>query len=782
MRGNVALMKSTAVNLGLLLVSGVVGLALCEVSLRLFYPKYRYAAEAWFRPEATRIWARTPNSRDRVSHPDTFVPHSLHHNNLALRQHRNFSATDLAATTNIGVFGDSFTENIRMAVQYSFTEPLDYLLNQGRQRFNVLNFGVDGYGPGQSLLHYEHFPYVEDLDHVLYMYCYNDLEDINERGLFHLDEAGRLVQDEAIRSSWWAPLVRKSHLVYLILDGSGRSSFFTWGKERNSAYLRRSRDERRKGLERAVRQGRPDDAGTKNSLAIFQQLIRRWKHLVEHNGSTFSVVLLPLQPPDPHVVDLLEEEDIEVVDMYACFGNHDPAHKERRWEQSPYRFKKDDHWNEAGNRLAAACLYRVLERKAGRPEQSEDALWEALSRYYTAFERDHSEGWGGEGAGSLETLAKIQKKYRAFDMNLMKDEKEEILELAGQPEKRIISSAFDVYLDQNQLIYVKETCSPADMAARFFLHMIPVDKRDLPEHRRRRGFTRREFGFAKPGLRGLGNPGCIVRTKLPPRPIRYLRTGQYVRDEGRLWEGEAWIDPYSAGEARPEFPVVAGTRIISSAFDVYLRKRSLIYHKAECGPTDREPPFFLQVTPIDATILSRDRKHRGVDDLDFNTTCTIERRLPAYAIHRIRTGQFKGGRALWEAEFILDEAGATGGGTGRTPALQRTVRSVFDVTLDGRRLIYRKATCRPADREAPFFLHVTPVDATVLLPTRVQWGFESLDFWHRSEFRVDEFGCTIKRRLPGYAIRGIRTGQYIPGKGPLWEGEFAMMQDTSGQD
>ncbi len=790
MRVNVVLMKSTAVNLHLLLVSCVVGLVLCEGSLRLFYPKYRYVADAQFRPDAMRLWARLPNSRNWTGHPDTFVPHSLHHNNLALRQHRNFSAAELAATTNIGVFGDSFTENIRMAAQYSFTEPLDYLLNQRGRRFNVLNFGVDGYGPGQSLLHYEHFPYAEDLDHVLYIYCYNDLEDIYKTGLFHLNEAGQLVRNEAIRSSWWAPLVRKLHIAYLILDVSGRLSFFlveNRAEPRISETWFQREIEGRKGLERALRQGRPDDAGPKNSLAIFQQLLRHWKHLAEQNGSTFSVVLLPLHPPDPRVVALLEEEDIEVVDLYACFGNHDPAHKERSWEQSPYHFKDDDHWNEAGNRLAAVCLYRVLEEKTGLPRLSEGRLQEILSRYYTAFE-----GWGG---GSPETAAAIWKKYRAFDMNLMKDEKEAILELVGQPEKRIISSTFDVYLDRNRLIYVKETCSPADMAARFFLHITPVDRRDLPKRRRRRGFKRIGFGLAQQSFRGLGDPACIARSKLPLFPVRYLRTGQYVPDEGRRWEGEAWIGSHSAGEARPEFPVAPGTRIINADFDVYLDGRHLIYHKADCGPTDREAPFFLQVTPIDVTVLSRDRKHRGFDDLAFNTTCTIERKLPAYAIRRIRTGQFvrtgrfvrpgqfvQGGRTLWEAEFILNEEGATGGGTDRTPAPHRTIRSVFDVTLDGRRLIYRKATCRPADRQAKFFLHVTPVDDTALPPQQARSGFENLDFRPLDVFNVNEFGCTIKRQLPGYAIRRIRTGQYIPGEGPFWEGEFAMTQDILGQD
>ena len=125
-------MRNLFANVCLVVVSCVVGLALCEASLRLFYPKYRYLADAQFIRDAERIWSRAPHQRSYEIHPDTGSVHSLYHNSLALRQNRDFSAADLAAATNIGVFGDSFVENIRLPVQYSFTEPLDYLLNLRR--------------------------------------------------------------------------------------------------------------------------------------------------------------------------------------------------------------------------------------------------------------------------------------------------------------------------------------------------------------------------------------------------------------------------------------------------------------------------------------------------------------------------------------------------------------------------------------------------------------------------------------------------------------------------
>ena len=676
MRINGASVRSTAVNLCLLLISCTVGLALCEVSLRLFYPKYRHLTEAQFSSDATRIWARTPNSRHWMGHPDTGVPHAFYHNNLALRQHRDFREADLATATNIGVFGDSFVENSGMAVQYSFTEPLDYLLNQRGKRFNVLNFGVDGYGPGQSFLHYEHFRHAADLDHVFYVYFQNDLKNIYETGLFHLDEAGHLARNKAIRSSWWRSLISRLHTSYLVLDASGRLTSLLAETAVNSGQVeyggaRLWSEEYRAMIRRAFRHGGLDHYDQKHSLKIFRQLIRHWKHVAEHNGSTFSVVLLPSYAPEAFVVDSLHVEDVEVIDLYACFGAADPAHLQRPWSRSPYSFKNDWHWNEAGNRLVAACLYRALEEKTGLPRLSEGKLQEALFQYYAAFGGEIHRKAGRGGASSSEAAAAIREKYLALDTsNPLKGWKEEIRESVVQPDKRLITSDFDVYLYRNRLLYVREDCRLVDPGAPFFLHMIPVDKRDLRKHGRRQGFDRRQFYFTWSNLR-IGNHGCLVSAELPYYPVRYIRTGQYVPDKGRLWEGEGWIDPHSVGEERPKFPVAAGKRIIQSDFDVYLNGRQLVYHKAECGP---------------------------------------------------------------------------------------------------------------ADREAPFFLHVTPLDETDLPLNRVGRGFDNQDFSHPSKFRVNEFGCTRTARLPAYAIRRIRTGQHIPGKGPLWEGEFAMEQDALEQD
>ena len=752
-------------NLCLLLVSCLVGISLCEVSLRFFSPKYRHLAEARFSQDARRVWARSANYRDSIGGPDNFTAHAWHHNNLALRQHRNFSEADLAAAANIGVFGDSFVENIGMDAPYSFTEPLDYLLNQGRTRFNVLNFGVYGYGPGQSFLHYENFRYVNELDYVLYVYSDNDISDIGKTRLFRLDETGRLRRNEIIRP-WWAPLIGRLYLSYLILDATGRlSSYFELVHIRSEADLRYLISPKR-------RQSQPSEY-RKDKFPIFQQLIRRWKSRVETRGSTFYVVMLPNHPVDPFLASVFAEEGVEVISLYDCFGDHDPAHLRLPWDESPYRFRRDGHWNEAGNHLAAVCLYRVLEEKAGPPPLTEDGLREALSRYYSAFGGWSPTDLGGGDDVSPQTLAGIREKYQAFDEVDFFEATWRAMRAA--PDKRIIEADLDVYMDGSRLVYLKEACGPTDLQGRFFLHLTPVDEQDLPMDRTGSAFRRRFHFFDHQGVR-LSEDRCIMVRYLPPWPLHSIRTGQYqyVRGERRLWAREYSLDQKKSGEAVMEV-MPSEKRIIHAPFDVYLDGENLVYVKEEgCRRADKEATFFLQVTPVDGRVLAPDLRPQGFDTTYFNR-CTKEVTLPSYDIRHIRTGQFvpNVGR-LWEGEYTMGPARVDEGAPKGRLAGKRIIQSTFDVYLQGGRLIYRKEQCNSTVTQARFFLHVTPVDKNDLSPERAQYGFTNMDFRHWSKFRTDEFGCRIAHRLPAYAVRSIKTGQYLPGEeGLLWEREFS---------
>ena len=96
-------------------------------------------------------------------------------------------------------------------------------------------------------------------------------------------------------------------------------------------------------------------------------------------------------------------------------------------------------------------------------------------------------------------------------------------------------SVFDVYVREGRLIYVKEPCVLGDVAARFFLHVDPVDIEDLPEERKEHGFDNLDFDFGSHGIVAEGR--CIAARDLPEYDIDSISTGQFA-DDGEIWRIE----------------------------------------------------------------------------------------------------------------------------------------------------------------------------------------------------------------------------------------------------
>ena len=103
----------------------------------------------------------------------------------------------------------------------------------------------------------------------------------------------------------------------------------------------------------------------------------------------------------------------------------------------------------------------------------------------------------------------------------------------SQPAAR---SDFDLYLQDNRLIYLRESCAAADTAAGFFLHIIPEDVTDLPAERQAAGFANRDFDFARYG--GAFDGKCLAAVPLPDYPVKAIRTGQHIPGQGELWAVE----------------------------------------------------------------------------------------------------------------------------------------------------------------------------------------------------------------------------------------------------
>ena len=130
-----------------------------------------------------------------------------------------------------------------------------------------------------------------------------------------------------------------------------------------------------------------------------------------------------------------------------------------------------------------------------------------------------------------------QQHWRAeYCLDVFKRRQQRVL-AAIEETRPLIRSRFDVYLIGNELIYLKDQCTKEDHAAKFFLHVRPVDEVYLRDHSQGRSFVNLDFRF-NPTYEDSRRPQrCIAARSLPEYDIASIWTGQFAGGE-RFWDGE----------------------------------------------------------------------------------------------------------------------------------------------------------------------------------------------------------------------------------------------------
>ena len=130
--------------------------------------------------------------------------------------------------------------------------------------------------------------------------------------------------------------------------------------------------------------------------------------------------------------------------------------------------------------------------------------------------------------------------YSAADMHRSSDF-EPVAEMAdGVIFKSVLRSTFDIHLEGATLTYLKEPCVAEDVAAKFFLHVVPRNEADLSAVSRRyqSNFNNLDFTFSRKGA--IWDGKCLGVVTLPDYEIARIRTGQFIRDPDLkvLWEAK----------------------------------------------------------------------------------------------------------------------------------------------------------------------------------------------------------------------------------------------------
>ena len=361
---------------------------------------------------------------------------------------------------------------------------------------------------------------------------------------------------------------------------------------------------------------------------------------------------------------------------------------------------------------------------------------------------------------------------------------------AGVP-VAVSNSGFALYLDDWDLgdaaaarwaTYINEQCGPGDTQAVFYLQYVPEQSIYLTAEGRQRGFNGYAFNFDQDGIRMGGR--CMVSARLPAYAMSVIRAGQHSAEVGAIWEVE--YEPERTERLRAEYATVANQPpVVQDDFAVYHSGEQLIYAKAPCAADDTAAPFFLLITPTFADDLPKDSRAEGFENRGFSfyqagalldgRQCVASAALPDYGIASIHTGQVvPGGGVIWSLEYEPDRPGRLRAELDAAASQSPIIQADFAVYRSGGRLIYVKESCAPSDTEAAFYLHIVPVSDADLSASGRRHGFDNRDFdFDEVGALLDGRQCIASVALPDYDIAAIRTGQYRPDAGRLWEGEFA---------
>ena len=238
----------------------------------------------------------------------------------------------------------------------------------------------------------------------------------------------------------------------------------------------------------------------------------------------------------------------------------------------------------------------------------------------------------------------------------------------GEPAVR---SVFDLYGDGESLYYVKEPCSPADVAAAFRLRLRPspsegAEGAPASAAFEDRPFEDRPFRFSDYGA--VVDGACVAVAPGSLHDFDEVHTGQGVPGAGRAWSAELSPDALKRRVYEPIYERMAsgaaGEARARSEFDIYLDGNRILYLREPCSPADTEARFFLHLY-AEASVLPEDRARYGFANRDFwfadegwrfDGRCVARAALPEYPVSRIATGQYiVGGDGVWRAEIRVVE-------------------------------------------------------------------------------------------------------------------------------
>ena len=198
------------------------------------------------------------------------------------------------------------------------------------------------------------------------------------------------------------------------------------------------------------------------------------------------------------------------------------------------------------NRAAVPGKHRNIQRNKMRwIEAGAHIVW--LDRFYTFYKQSYPDcdDLDLRVLPGVETVAELadgvvlrRTAYEPFDPDRHLARKQRYVnQLIQQASDQVVRAGWGVYRTGRKLIYLKEPCDPADIQAKFVLHVVPADPANLPPDRKQYDSDNLDFHFDWYGKRF--DDRCMVIAPLPDYAIDRIYIGQWISAEDRtIWEAE----------------------------------------------------------------------------------------------------------------------------------------------------------------------------------------------------------------------------------------------------
>jgi hypothetical protein len=265
-------------------------------------------------------------------------------NSVGLRGQREYTVNKPSGIHRIALLGDSFVYgagvNDNEVIGYVLEDELNKLSPPGGMRYQVLNFGVSGFGQAEELVAYQARARNYQPDDVIMFYFDNDIGNNAVSELFELDEQGGLMRT----GKEFLPGVSVRETLYKI-------SFTRWLFTHSQAWnLIRNRLSgvvqqsllRKQGLEKY------DDTSAR-AVELTRALFSRFVREIKNDGARPMIFVIPGKSMDsnyPLTADAFKKDNVIFLDGRNYLSPQD-------------YYQRDSHWTAEGHRKAAAAIARL---------------------------------------------------------------------------------------------------------------------------------------------------------------------------------------------------------------------------------------------------------------------------------------------------------------------------------------------------------------------------------------------------------------------------------------